>query len=1236
MLQRVGVWGCIAIWIVASGCLQSNTVRCGDLVCPQGFICHDALDACVRPAQIAACDGKAEDAECSFEGAPPGRCVQGVCASAGCGNQVLEIGEMCDDGNIVSGDGCSSDCRSNETCGNGLIDTVTGEACDDSNTEPLDGCQPNCELPTCGDGIVDPAVGASPAEICDDGNNVNGDGCNARCTSDETCQNGVIDPQKGEDCDDDNAAGGDGCSAICKFEICGNGSTDVGEVCDDGNNISGDDCSANCKSNETCGNGIPDLLAQPAPELCDEGGGNSNGANATCRPNCQPRSCGDGIVDNIFGESCEMGVAITTATCQTFGFYDGTLGCTSACAYDTAGCTRKCGDGIIDADKGEECDSATFNSGVTCQGFGYYSTAGEKPECTSICKISTATCSGGRCGDSTRQSVEVCEGLDLNGNDCTDLGYYAPTGLVCNAACGFDTNACSGGRCGDHIPNGPEYCDGLVPANTCADLGQDMGRVACSTFCTPNIFGDCSKRDLATESSPTTQSLRDVWAIDNGDMFAVGDGGTILHFNGLGWSAMASNTAANLDAVWGSSGSDVYAVGAGGVVMHYDGSAWAFTSIGVSVDLRGVHGTGPNDVWIVGGSSPNAKAVHWDGAAWTASSFSFGTSFEDVWTPTAGTAFAVGYGGTVQRFAGGTWTKLTVSPTSGFLSVFARSATDVYVAGGQGTGSNPGPSIQHFDGTTWTQEMGGNSTHSYTGIVGTASEVMSIDYDSNASVSTLLRRASLGFESVGTSSFRLWAATITPAGELVAVGDGGTIQRVSLFTRPLIPTTPPPGATWYSAWASSDTDVFIVGAVGAIRRRLDGAWVNMTSTTTNYLYGLWGADATHLFAAGANGTVLRWDGTGTTWTAMTTSPATTNDFLAIWGTSTSDVFAVGQNGMIFHYDGNASNQWVSMASSAANTLTGISGSGPNDVYAVGSGVVQHYTGGVWVLKVGMPPLRDVAVRGVNDVFAVGGGGGVLRSTDGGATWQTMTTGTAQILTDIDARGPRGDVWAVGYNGTLLHFDDERWTTVRSVDSAQIWDSVAIAQSSVFVFGLQSVSGVGGYELRHMKGVKERCGNEWDDDADGLHDCADSDCAGDPYCQAGGACTVAGTLSCASPNNVIVGNSFTGSPFPDEYACSLRTQNGPEASYRFTATASGMVTAALTAAPTNDSNLADLDVIVLEDQSTQGCDPMACVGSSPVSGARQVTFSAVAGQAYQIVVDGALGAASTFTLTLTCL
>ena len=50
--------------------------------------------------------------------------------TVGCGNGTVDAGEECDDGNIVSGDGCSSACKI-ESCGNGLVDA--GEDCDPSS-----------------------------------------------------------------------------------------------------------------------------------------------------------------------------------------------------------------------------------------------------------------------------------------------------------------------------------------------------------------------------------------------------------------------------------------------------------------------------------------------------------------------------------------------------------------------------------------------------------------------------------------------------------------------------------------------------------------------------------------------------------------------------------------------------------------------------------------------------------------------------------------------------------------------------------------------------------------------------------------------------------------------------------------------------------------------------------------------------------------------------------------------
>ena len=61
-----------------------------------------------------------------------------------CGDGVVDPGEICDDHNVASGDGCSYDCASTESCANGIVDHVLNEQCDDGNKRNRDGCSSDC------------------------------------------------------------------------------------------------------------------------------------------------------------------------------------------------------------------------------------------------------------------------------------------------------------------------------------------------------------------------------------------------------------------------------------------------------------------------------------------------------------------------------------------------------------------------------------------------------------------------------------------------------------------------------------------------------------------------------------------------------------------------------------------------------------------------------------------------------------------------------------------------------------------------------------------------------------------------------------------------------------------------------------------------------------------------------------------------------------------------------------
>lgn len=92
-----------------------------------------------------------------------------------CGNNLIETGETCDDGNIISGDGCNNNCQTEvitPICGNGMIEN--GESCDDGNIIAQDGCSETCSIEAntilAGDIIInelvaDPATGDEWIEL---------------------------------------------------------------------------------------------------------------------------------------------------------------------------------------------------------------------------------------------------------------------------------------------------------------------------------------------------------------------------------------------------------------------------------------------------------------------------------------------------------------------------------------------------------------------------------------------------------------------------------------------------------------------------------------------------------------------------------------------------------------------------------------------------------------------------------------------------------------------------------------------------------------------------------------------------------------------------------------------------------------------------------------------------------------------------------------------------------------
>ncbi len=303
-------------------------------------------------------------------------------------------------------------------------------------------------------------------------------GCSSKSTSGTTCGDGVVDP--GEECD--SGTNGSTCQSLGYYAGAGT-----------------PQCRPNCTWDTSgCGGRCGDGVRQPEREECDQTVPDGqtcqslgyHGGTIACSSSCEldlascesAGRCGDESVQTGYGEVCD-GANLGGQTCESLGYYGGTLACHPNCtAFDVTGCAAagRCGDGNVQTEQGEMCDSSNL-SGQTCESLGYYGgVLSCLPDCSSFNEVDCATV--GRCGDGTVQPIygENCDGANLDAQTCQTLGYYGGT-LSCLPDCSFDRTSCeAAGRCGDGILQSSEECDGNnLAGRTCESLGWYPGTLSC-------------------------------------------------------------------------------------------------------------------------------------------------------------------------------------------------------------------------------------------------------------------------------------------------------------------------------------------------------------------------------------------------------------------------------------------------------------------------------------------------------------------------------------------------------------------------------------------------------------------------------------------------------------------------------------------------------------------------------------------------------------------------------------
>lgn len=524
---------------------------------------------------------------------------------------------------------------------------------------------------------------------------------------------------------------------------------------------------------------------------------------------------------------------------------------------------------------------------------------------------------------------------------------------------------------------------------------------------------------FAPMASGTTALLYAVWGTSVTNVYAVGSGGAILHFNGSSWASMASGTTSNLYAVWGSSATDVFAVGFGGTILHYDGSHWASMASGSSGPLNGVWGASPADVYAVGyQSGTGAALLRWDGTAWSSRG----------------------------------------SPTSQELrAIWGSSPLDFYMVGGGGFSNDA--TLLHSDGTNWSTVATG--WPAFSGVWGASSAAVfavgAVPQIHGSSTPLAMRwdGAQWHTDSLPSTPSGVWG---TSSGNVYAVGNGGSILRWN-------------GARWNGGaapvgaknltgvWGASAADVFVVGAGGTILRSVQGGTIEVTPAGATVPV----QDSTQLTATVRDGTGATVSGVAMAWTSSDSSVALPRSTGVVVGrrAGTAQITATAQGGV-------SASAAVTVSADVAVTPDGatLTGIGASTTLQPVCGASGPCSGTVAWASLN-PAVATVDGAGV--VTAAAAGQSTISASVGGHTayalvtvavpeaapvtsWTAMASGTTVYLNAVWGASAT-DVNAVG-GSAILHYDGSAWSWGPSLVGGQtltgIWGASA---SDIYAVGL---------------------------------------------------------------------------------------------------------------------------------------------------------------------------------------
>jgi hypothetical protein len=303
--------------------------------------------------------------------------------------------------------------------------------------------------------------------------------------------------------------------------------------------------------------------------------------------------------------------------------------------------------------------------------------------------------------------------------------------------------------------------------------GACTGEAACEVTVTGTVRVDATikKRSFQPTASGVTSALRAVYGVPppaTDTVFAAGEAGKVLRWNGAGWMNLNNPRSFPLYGAWASDPTNLWVVGAG-APLRWNGTGWTAASGAFLQPFWGVFGTSATDIWAVG---DDGTAVRWDGAIWGGEpTFDLMTELRALWGTSGSYMWLVGHDGKIQRWDGTSWKSVTSNTSANLYAVWGAGPSAVWAVGQSGT-------ILRWNGAMWAADSS-PTMESLRGVfgfrngMGVATEVWAVGERGVA----LRWRAGRWTAVPSGSTATLYGVWGERPGELWAVGDMGTILR---------------------------------------------------------------------------------------------------------------------------------------------------------------------------------------------------------------------------------------------------------------------------------------------------------------------------------------------------------------------------------------------------------------------------------------------------------------------------